>query len=135
MKGMLLVLVLLVIAGVCIAVWCKNHRGDHTHTEHLSATPEMMITPNATNDVRMWPFYYYTLPYRYQEGGAWPPNMYTRFAHWQPGYDVHGWSFEMRPGMAYDRWPRNRWVKQNGTKNFVYNGPREDRIYDYWGVR
>jgi hypothetical protein len=130
MSTFLVLAILIILVGVCGCIWLHKHS-----TEHLSATPEMMITPNVTNDIRYWPYYYYTLPYRYQEGGAFPPNMYTRFAHWQPGYDVHGWSFDMRPGMGYDRWRRNVWVKQNGSKYFINNGTREDRPYDYWGVR
>lgn len=117
--------ILLVLLGVGLFVACLLRK---CNTEHMTLSPHVP-------DIRMWPFYYYTLPYRYQQGGAWPPGMYTRMTHWQPGYDVHGRSFDMRPGMAYDRWPRDRWLKQNGSHYFIDNGTQEDRIYDYWGVR
>lgn len=102
-------------------------------TEHLDYG--MTITPHIRPDVRMWPYLYYTLPYRYESGGAWPPGMYSRMNHWQPGYDVHGWSFDMRPGMAHDRWRRNVWVKNNGSKYFINNGNMADRLYDNYGHR
>jgi hypothetical protein len=78
---------------------------------------------------RYWPYYYYTYPYQYTEGGAWPPNMYSRLRNWQPGYDTAGWSYWMRPGISYARWPRNRWVHNNGSYYFINNG--KDRSKDY----
>lgn len=137
MSGPLIVFIFLLV-GACIFVACLLHK--RSQTEHLntwnpSAGGEATITPHVRPDVRMWPYFYYTLPYRYESGGAWPPGMYSRMNHWQPGYDVHGWSFDMRPGMAHDRWRRNVWVKNNGSKYFIDNGTKEDRVYDYFGVR
>lgn len=82
-------------------------------------------------NIRYWPYYYYTYPYQYSEGGAWPPNMYSRLYHWQPGYDTAGWSYWMRPGMSYSRWPRNRWVQNNGSYYFIDNGGSKARAKDY----
>jgi hypothetical protein len=82
-------------------------------------------------NIRYWPYYSYTYPYQYSEGGAWPPNMYSRLYHWQPGYDTAGWSYWMRPGMSYARWPRNRWVQNNGTYYFINNGGSKARANDY----
>lgn len=81
-----------------------------------------------------WPYYYYTKPYQYQDGGAWPPNMQSRLYNWQPGFaSGTGWSYWLRPGISYNRWPRNRWVKQNGTYYFINNGSERDRLRDYTG--
>lgn len=71
---------------------------------------------------RYWPYYFYSYPYQYKEGGAWPPNMTSRLYNWQPGYDTAGWSYWLRPGVSYTRWPRNRWVRQNGTFYYINNG-------------
>lgn len=80
-----------------------------------------------------WPQYYYGQPYQYKFGGAWPPNMFSRLYNWQPGFQTSGWSYWLRPGITYDRWPRGRWVKQNGTFYFVNNGSEHDRMNDYTG--
>lgn len=81
-----------------------------------------------------WPYYYYTKPYQYQDGGAWPPNMESRLYNWQPGFSSGtGWSYWLRPGISYNRWPRNRWVKQNGSYYFINNGSEKDRLRDYTG--
>jgi len=91
----------------------------------------LLISPHVTN-IRQWPYYYYTLPYRYESGGAWPPNMYTRMSHWYPGYDVTGWSFDMRPGFGFIRFPRNRWLKNDGGHYYINNGGEKDRLEDYY---
>lgn len=85
---------------------------------------------NGPADTRYWPYYHYTFPYQYTEGGAWPPNMYSRLYNWQPGFATSGWSYWMRPGMSYARWPRNRWVKNNGSFYFINNG--KDRTKDFF---
>jgi hypothetical protein len=86
-------------------------------------------------NTKYWPYTYYAYPYQYLQGGAWPPNMYSKLYHWQPGYDTAGWSYWLRPGMSYARWPRNKWVKKNDTNNttyyFINNGGYEDRKNDY----
>lgn len=80
-------------------------------------------------NTRYWPYYHYTFPYQHTEGGAWPPGMYSRFYNWQPGYDTAGWSYWMRPGMSYNRWPRNRWIQKLGDHYTINNGT--DRSKDY----
>lgn len=80
-----------------------------------------------------WPYYYYSTPYQYRDGGAWPPGMQSRLYNWQPGFATSGWSYWLRPGITYDRWPRNRWVKNNGNYFFINNGSQKDRLKDYTG--
>lgn len=81
-----------------------------------------------------WPYYYYTKPYQYQNGGSWPPNMQSRLYNWQPGFaSGSGWSYWLRPGISYNRWPRNRWVKQNNKYYYINNGDENDRLRDYTG--
>lgn len=79
-----------------------------------------------------WPYYHYSTPYQYKSGGAWPPGMQSRLYNWQPGFATgSGWSYWLRPGMSYNRWPRNRWVRQNGSFYYINNG--KDRKNDYNG--
>lgn len=79
-----------------------------------------------------WPYYHYSTPYQYRSGGAWPPGMQSRLYNWQPGFaSGSGWSYWLRPGISYNRWPRNRWVRQNGTFYYINNG--KDRKNDYNG--
>ncbi len=80
-------------------------------------------------NIRYWPYSHYTYPYQHTEGGAYSPGLYSRYYHWQPGYDTAGWSYWMRPGMSYRRWPRNRWVRNNGSYYFINNG--HDRRRDF----
>ena len=122
---MKVVLGLIVLGVIILVIIACNFR--------KNTTEGMEISPNVA-DIRYWPYYYYTLPYKYEQGGAWPPNMYTRMNHWQPGYDVHGRSFDMRPGMSYDKWRRDVWVKNNGSYYNIDNGDQKDRIADYFGV-
>jgi hypothetical protein len=78
-----------------------------------------------------WPSYYYSKP---EHGGAWPPNMQNRLYNWQPGFaSGTGWSYWLRPGITYNRWPRNRWVKQNNKFYFINNGDEQDRSRDFTG--
>lgn len=84
-------------------------------------------------NTQYWPYYFYSQPYQYQDGGAWPPGMKSRLYNWQPGFETSGWSYWLRPGMAYTRWPRSRWVKQNGSYYFINNGGLKDRLRDYTG--
>jgi hypothetical protein len=82
-------------------------------------------------NTQYWPYYYYSNPYQYENGGAWPPGMKSRLYNWQPGFQTSGWSYWLRPGITYDRWPRSRWVKQNGSYYFINNS--KDRSNDYNG--
>ena len=73
-------------------------------------------------NARYWPQYYYSFPYNYKYGGAWPPGMYSRLRNWSPGfYAGSGLSYYMRPGMGYNYWPRSRWIRHtHGGKNSYY---------------
>jgi len=33
-----------------------------------------------------WPQFYYSAPYNYKFGGAWPPGMYSKLYYWSPGF-------------------------------------------------
>lgn len=90
---------------------------------------EDMAFFNGPANTRYWPYYHYTFPYQHTEGGAWPPNMFSRMYNWQPGYATSGWSYWMRPGMSYSRWPRNRWIRNNGSFYFINQG--KDRSKDF----
>jgi len=80
---------------------------------------------------RYWPYYFYSFPYFYDKTGSWPPNMYSRLYNLQPAFNTSGWSYWMRPGVAYSAWPRGRWVKHNQNHYFINNG--HDRMKDYYG--
>jgi hypothetical protein len=116
-----LLIATLVIVAIVIGYLLYRHYGSEG----------LLLSPHVT-DIRQWPYYYYTLPYRYESGGAWPPGMYNRLAQWQPGYDVTGWSYDMRPGFGFKNWPRNRWVKNDGRHYYINNGGEKDRISDYY---
>jgi len=98
----------------------------------------MIVTPkdgkenlsyfNAVN-TRYWPYYYYSFPYNYKYGGAWPPGMYSRLYFWSPGfYTGTGWTYYMRPGIGYKSWQRNTWLRNNGSYYNVTN--RGDYVHD-----
>lgn len=82
---------------------------------------------------RYFPYMYYSFPYNYKYGGAWPPGLFSRLYFWTPGYYIGtGWSYYMRPGMGYSKWPRNRWIRntQNGKDAYYYVSNRDDYIHD-----
>lgn len=82
-------------------------------------------------EINYWPYYFYSAPYQYKSGGAWPPNMQSRLYNWEPGFSTgSGWSYWLRPGITYDNWPRNRWVKQNGAYYFINNGKSRENDYN-----
>ena len=82
---------------------------------------------------RYWPSYYYSYPYN-TNTGAWPPGMYSKLYYWEPGFQTSGWSTWLRPGMYYKRWPRSRWIRNNGNKYFINNGGsnQSERENDYY---
>ena len=93
---------------------------------HLVVTPEENSRENLSYfhpvNTRYWPFYYYSFPYNYKYGGAWPPGMYSRLYYWSPGfYTGSGLSYYMRPGIGYKWWPRNRWIRNQGSYYYVTN--------------
>jgi len=86
-------------------------------------------------NTRYWPQYYYSFPYNYKYGGAWPPGMYSRLYFWSPGYSSgSGWSYYLRPGIGYKYYPRNRWIRNttNGTggNTYYYLTNRDDYTHN-----
>jgi len=77
--------------------------------------------------------YYRTLPYQGKSGGVFAPSLLNRTNQWEPGFQTSGWSLWLRPSITYDRWPRNRWVKQNNRYYYINNGSEKDRLRDYTG--
>lgn len=131
--------IILVLIGLFFAGWCifaptrpESFTSHEDYQSLASNAYNLEISPHIP-DVRYWPYYHYTLPYRYEQAGAWPPGMYSRFSHWHPGYHTHTWSFDKRPGMGFVAWPRNRWVRNNGSYYHIDNGTIRDRMYDYYG--
>jgi hypothetical protein len=91
------------------------------------STKETLFHPS---NAGYWPNHFYGNPLRYKSGGGWPPNMFSRSYNWEPGFSTgSGWSFWMRPGMSYQKWPRNRWVRNNHKFYYINNGT--DRAHDY----
>jgi len=94
----------------------------------------------SAENVRYWPYYYYSFPYNYEYGGAWPPGMFSRLYFWSPGYYTgSGQQYFMRPGMGYKYWPRNQWIRQtrDGDNSYYYLSNRQDYVKnaaDYSGL-
>lgn len=119
----------------------RDYLKNHAHNIYMAKLRDVGIAANDAEkehmtflnpvDTRYWPNYLNSLPYQYQDGGAWPPNMQSRLYNWQPGFETSGWSYWLRPGVYYDKWPRSRWVKQNGNYYFINNGGIKDRKRDY----
>lgn len=86
-------------------------------------------------NTRFWPHYYYSFPYNYKYGTPWPPGLFSRMYYWSPGFHSgSGWMFYLRPGNDYfpDRWPRNRWIRNNGNYYYVSNrGDYAKKAADY----
>lgn len=84
-------------------------------------------------NTRYWPQYYYSFPYNYKYGGAWPPGMYSRLNYWSPGfYTGSGYSYYLRPGIGFKYWPRNRWIRQtqSGKNTYYYLSNRDSYTHD-----
>jgi len=101
---------------------------DNIYLAKVSSKEGLEYSPalNAKN----WPYYYYSFPYNYKNGGAWPPGMFSRLNYWSPGFYTtgSGWSYYMRPGMGFKYWPRNRWIRhtQAGNNQYYYVTNAED---------
>lgn len=80
-----------------------------------------------------WPYYRYNSIYQGKDGGIWPSGMLNRLNNWSPGFDTSGWSIALRPSVTYDRWARNRWVRQNDRFYYINNGKLNDRLKDFVG--
>lgn len=97
--------------------------------KEYSLTHDVNFTPINT---RLWPYDYYSFPYKDKSAGPWPPGMYTRLDKWYPGFETSGWSFYFRPGSGYKNWRRSTWVRHSPSKYFINNG--HDRSHDYYGT-
>ena len=109
--------------------------------EKLADSVYMVRTPETKEgmsyfpeeNTRYWPQYYYSFPYNYKYGGAWPPGLYSRLYYWSPGYYTGtGWRYYMRPGIGYKYWPRNVWVRntRGGKDSYYYLSNGGDYIHN-----
>lgn len=99
--------------------------------KHPNMIERLSYLPEA--NTRYWPKYYYSFPYTYKYGGAWPPGMYSRLYFWSPGfYSGSGWQYYLRPGISYKYWPRNRWIRhtKNGKNSYYYVTNRDDYTHN-----
>lgn len=78
-------------------------------------------------DYKYWPQYYYSYPYHYKQGAAWPPSMFSRLTYWTPGFQTSGWRLATRPGIYHGHWPRSRWVTDNNKFYFINNNDADNR--------
>lgn len=74
-----------------------------------------------TVDFRYWPQYNYTYPLT-SVANQYPGNLFTRMDEWSPGFNTSGWKYALRPGVYYSKWPRSRWVKNDGNYFLINNG-------------
>lgn len=81
-----------------------------------------------------WPYYYYSYPYNVYGGAAWPPGLYSKLYYWYPGFNTSGWSFWVRPGIDVKRWPRSRWVRNQGNYYYINNdqGVKQTKSNSYY---
>lgn len=99
--------------------------------KHPNMIEKLSYFPEA--NTKYWPKYYYSFPYTYKNGGAWPPGMYSRLYFWSPGfYSGSGWQYYLRPGISYKYWPRNRWIRntKNGKNSYYYVTNRDDYTHN-----
>ena len=106
----------------------------HIYPEELSR--EGLEISNTAENIKYWPTYYYSFPYTQKQAGVWPPGMYSRLYYWSPGfYTGSGWQFQMRPGIGYKYWPRNRWIRKasggaHGKNSYYYVTNADDYIHN-----
>lgn len=120
---MLWVILTLILASILAAYFTRNK------AERFSNSSRFLPTVNS----RYWPTYYYSFPYQYAYSGAFPEDMYTRMRYWSPGfYTGTGWKYQLRPGMGFKYWPRNRWVRKTrvGNNDRYYISQRGDYTHD-----
>jgi hypothetical protein len=143
---MLWVVLLLILAVILYVYYLKNKKEKccgyprNYHKEMFtpgeSNLPKSMDSSRYLPDInaRYWPTYYYSFPYQYKYSGAFPDDMYTRLRYWSPGfYTGSGWRHELRPGMGFKYWPRDRWVrstKVGGNNSYYYISQRGDYTHD-----
>ncbi len=111
--------ILIVIGVVLLLLLCSKKEG-FKPGRHI-ARGEKNISLFPENNTNMWPQYYASFPYNYKYGGAWPPGMYSRTNYRSPGfYTGTGLSINLRPGMGYNYWSRDNWIRnsQVGDKRY-----------------
>ena len=102
--------ILIVIGVILLLLLCPKKEG--FNPKQSQDKKEIALFPDSNTN--MWPYYYSSFPYNYKYGGAWPPGMYSRLNYRSPGfYSGTGLSTNLRPGMGYKYWPRDRWVRNS----------------------
>jgi hypothetical protein len=120
-------LLIIVIVGMMCALFFAVFIAQCIKRKHETYTENFKHPVNT----KMWPSYYYTVPFNYKYGGAWPPHMYTRLYYWSPAFfNGSGLTYNFRPGIGYrrDGWQRNLYIRNNNDKYFVSN--RDDYSHD-----
>ncbi len=110
---------ILVIGVVLLLLLCSKKEGFNNGNANMNNKKEISLFPE--NNTNMWPYYYSSHPYNYKYGGAWPPGMYSRLNYRSPGFSSGtGLSINLRPGMGYKYWPRDRYIRstQVGDKRY-----------------
>ncbi len=121
------VVIWILIIGVVLLLLLCSRKEEYNAGNNLNASSKKDISVFPEVNSNYWPYYFYSFPYNYKYGGAWPPGMYSRLYYWSPGfYSGSGWSINMRPGMGYKHWPRDRWIRNTrvgdrGNYHYVTN--------------
>ena len=92
-----------------------SHGNDHPIRENLVL--------DTTQQMRNWPYSYYSFPYTQKYQGAWPPGLFSNLKYISPGfYTGSGQSWAFRPGIEYKYYQRGRWVRhqKGGNKHYYY---------------
>lgn len=110
---------ILIVVGVVLLLLCSKKEGFDNKPVNTSAGSGISLFPE--NNTNMWPQFYSSFPYNYKYSGAWPPGMYSRLNYNSPGfYSGTGLSTNLRPGMGYKYWPRDRWIRNSQFGNDRY---------------
>ncbi len=111
--------ILIVIGVVLLLLLCSKKEGFKHGSINKPAQKEISLFPDSNTNI--WPYYYSAFPYNYKYGGAWPPDMYSRLNYRSPGfYSGTGLTINLRPGMGYNYWSRDNWIRnsQVGDKRY-----------------
>jgi hypothetical protein len=102
--------IFIIIGVVLLLLLCPKKEG-FNHKQD-PGKKEISLFPDSNTN--MWPYYYSSFPYNYKYGGAWPPGMYSRLNYRSPGFfSGTGLTINLRPGMGYKYWPRDRWIRNS----------------------
>jgi len=109
----------IVVGAVLLLLLCSKKEGFKPETGNPPSKKEIALFPDSNTN--MWPYYYSSFPYNYKYGGAWPKGMYSRLNYKSPGfYSGTGLTTNLRPGMGYKYWPRDRWIRNSQFGNDRY---------------